>query len=217
MNKHTLIPLALALAALLTACDTLAVKKADKNFERAWLAYTSLRTDKAAEYFSEAARYYEQALNQDPPSRVAKYPSSRIKAGMSNYFAGRYEQCIASMIAARRFGERLWEADLFTGLAHARLGNRDNAEGNFALFLEGRFMMPALNATVRARIAGLKNGEDTGRTAEAVEQAAQAQVVDIIRRTLSPSTVRPASERCDGAFWWRRSKQPCSASKDTAK
>lgn len=219
MNKQTLPALILALAAAiaLAACSTPPIKKADKNFERAWRAYTSLRTDKAYDYFTEAADHYEKALAQDPPSRVAQFPSSRVKAGMAHYFAGRYKLCIESMMAARRTGERIWEADLFTGLAHARLGDRNNAMGNLALFLEGLPPARMLFTVVRSELAALEAGEDLNRSADVLETAIQKQVVDDIRRTTSPNTIMPATERCSGTFWWRRNKQPCSASGDTGK
>ena len=214
MNRHTIPALILAVAAVLAACSTPPVKTADKNFERAWLAYTTLRTDKAYEYFAEAADYYEKALSLDPPSRVAQYPSSRVKAGMSYYFAGRYAQCIESMLASRRAGDRIWEADLFTGLAHARQGDRDNAIGNFALFLEGLPPVRTLFEIVRSQIAALETGADLDESADLLEKAVQEQVVTDIRVTVSPNTIVPISERCDGTFWWRHNKQPCSASRD---
>ena len=217
MNKYSLSALILALAAatVLTACSTPPVKTADKNFERAWLAYATLRTDKAYEYFAEASAHYAEALAQDPPSRVAQYPSSRVKAGMAHYFAGRYKQCIESMLASRRTGERIWEADLFTAMAHARLGDRDNAVGNLSLFLEGLPPVRMLFTTVRSELAALEDGEDLDRSADVLETTVQKQIVDDIRRTTSPNTIMPVTERCNGTFWWRRNKQPCSASRDT--
>ena len=217
MNRHSLSTLILALAAVVTlaACTTPPVKTADKNFERAWLAYTTLRTDTAYEYFAEAADFYEKALSEDPPSRVAQHPSSRVKAGMAYYFAGRYGQCIESMLASRRTGERIWEADIFTGLAHARLGDRDNAIGNFALFLEGLPPVRTLFEVVRAQVAALETGANLDENADLLEKAIQKQVIADIRTTVSPNTIMPVTERCNGTFWWRHNKQPCSASRDT--
>jgi len=216
MNRYFL-PILILAAALVAACSTPPVKTADKNFERAWLAYTTRRTAQAVGHFADAADYYEKALDEDPPSRVAQYPSSRVKAGMASYFAGRFEECIASMMAARHAGERIWEADLFTALAHARLGDRDNAVGNLALFLEGLPPVRALFGTVRAQLAALQGGADLDSVADLLEAAVQNQVIDDIRRTFSPNTVMPATERCNGTFWWRRNRQPCSASRDTGR
>jgi tetratricopeptide (TPR) repeat protein len=214
MNRHILPALILA-TALLAACSTPPVKTADKNFERAWLAYTTLRTDQAVGYFADAADDYAKALEADQPSRVAQYPSSRVKAGMANYFAGRFEECIASMAAARRTGERIWEADLFTALAHARLGDRDKAIGNLALFLEGLPPVRMVFEIAQVQLAGLQYGADLDRTADILEESVQKQIVEDIRLTLSPNTIMPVTERCNGTFWWRRNKKPCSASRDT--
>ncbi|MBG0791272.1 MAG: hypothetical protein H0S80_12335 [Desulfovibrionaceae bacterium] len=215
MNRQILIIPALIAVLLLAACNTPPIKTADKHFERAWLAYTTLRTDAAMGYFAEAADYYAEALEKE--SRVARYPSNRIKAGMSFYFAGEYERCIESMLDSRRTGERIWEADLFTSLAHARKGERDNAVGNLALFLEGMPPVRMLFDVVRTQVTAMETGADLGRSADLLEETLQKQVVDDIRRTLSPNTVMPLTERCNGTFWWRRNKQPCSASRDTGK
>lgn len=210
-HRHILPFLILAFFSVtaLAACSTPPIKKADKNFERAWLAFTSLRTDKAIDYFEEAAAYYEEAISQD--SRVADYPSSRVKAGMALYFAGRYEQCIDSMAASHHANERIWEADLFTGLAYARLGDAEHALKNLTLFMDGRPSPRQLFEAVKEQASALdEGGASLDHAADTLEKAMQNQMIAIIKTTLSTSTVKPDTEKCSGPFWWRRNKQPCS-------
>lgn len=215
-HKHIRPALILTLfaAATLIGCSTPPIKKANKNFERAWLAYTSLRTDKAYEYFQEASTFFEEAMTQDTPSQLARHPSNRVKAGISHYFSAQYDQCIESMSSSHRRGERIWEADLFTGLAYARLGDGDNALKHLALYMDGLPPMSALFAAVKEHARELNaGGISLDACADGLETALQKAIVTTIRQTVSSGTVMPHTEKCDGRFWWRRNKQPCSTSK----
>lgn len=101
--RKQLIPLLSALTILALALPALAdsVYTGDRNFERAWRVYVTRNNPKAEEYFTASAQAYAAALQKDPQERTMRFQSTRVKAGISMYFAGDYDLCIKTLTQAQ--------------------------------------------------------------------------------------------------------------------
>jgi tetratricopeptide (TPR) repeat protein len=197
---------------LTSACPAAAsARGGDRNFERAWRVFSNSQTDKAVEYFKKAAQEYAQALQEDPPSRTMRFPSTLIKAGISFYYAGDYDQCVKTMKLAVRKDERIWEADIYTALSQARQGDADAALKSLGLFLDSMSSQRFITNEVVSQMPGMKDGSvPLANGMELIEQSVQRQIVDNVVKTKNRRAGPIPKEQCSGPYWWRMSASPCS-------
>ncbi|MFH1914457.1 MAG: hypothetical protein ABIK45_09320 [Pseudomonadota bacterium] len=211
--KKTQIALLMALltAALLVpspATAWVSVRTGQKNFERAWLAYTSRRFDQANQHFVKAADAFGAGLAEDPPSRTAMFASNLTMAGMSLYYAGRYAEVGAPMHKVMDKENRVWEAPLYAALAAARLGDKATTVDLLTRYLKTSPTQPILSAEVRRQLDALDSGAPPlAQVTEAIDGAAFEQFDNNIN--FVGSRGGEMQEYCDGIYWWRSNKQPC--------
>ena len=207
-----LLTAALLISAAVPALAWRSVRAGDKNFERAWRAYTSKQTDKANRYFTDAADDYGQALKEDPPSRTTRFPTTLIKAGISFYQAKRYLECVDTMKLTHRRNERIWEADLFSALAYARLGDSEKTLKELALFMEALSSQRLITSAVTVQVKGLEDGSiSLDSAANTLESVTQQQFVKNVSINNSPQKSTIPNERCTGNYWWRYNATPCNS------
>lgn len=213
MNRHTKIILLFIVASILFAPPAFAwksVRVGQKNFERAWERYTMLEPDKANEFFKKSADAFAEALAADPPSKTARFISTLTMAGMSFYFADRYEESIDAMELVQRKEKKIWETNIFIGLAKARLGDETKAVEFLNLYLQSMPSQRVLSNAVTQQLEQLGTKSVTLIDATAnIDKALQLQFIENINWNNSRST-NPANERCSGSLWWRKNRAPCS-------
>ena len=185
------------------------VRTGQKNFERAWSAYLFKRQDRADEYFARAADAFGQALTENPPSRTTMFPSNLVQAGMSMYYAGRYDQAVNAMDKAIFKDDSLWEPFIYTAVSQARKGDSREALRFLQRYLKTNPNQPILSDEARRQIEGLQ-----GKSASledvvmAMEGALLQQFINNLNfRGRNPSSV---GGLCEGAFWWRNNRAPCA-------
>jgi len=209
--KKTII-ITLVIIALVATAAFASVKTGDRNFERAWRTYVSKQMDKARGHFTAAAQGYGEALKEDPPSRIALFPSTLLKAGIAFYYAGRYQECIDAMeMAHRKEEKKVWEASLFMALSQARMGNREQASKDLEQFRATMSSQRMITNEIQTQLARMGKGEATMEEAtQAIENATMLQFSENVKRNRSPRDVFPAVEQCGGTYWWRQNDAPCS-------
>lgn len=213
MNKYITPLLTIIVTFMLLAPPAFAwrsVRTGQRTFERAWLAYVSLQQDKADEFFKDAATAFSTALAVDPPSRTSQYASTLTMAGISFYYAGKYEECITTMELAHGKDNKIWEANIFIALSNARLGNKDNALEFLILYLQSMPSQRNLSKAVMQQIEDIETGsrsleEGIGQ----IEKALPLQFINNINLNNASRSSNPAIERCGGAYWWRKNRSPC--------
>jgi len=211
-RKRAIIFAALFCAATLCACAPTSVTSGDKNFERAWNAFAFNQKDKADAYFAVAADNYMATTREDPPSRTTRFPSTRVKAGIAFYYAGKYSACIKSMETAVRRNSKVWEVALFSGLAYARMGDKKNAIVSLNAFLDSLSSERVLTAAVIPQLKGLEDGTiEPQAAADVIETAFHAQVTNNISLNRTPQSSGDLTEHCSGTYWWRQNRQPCTS------
>lgn len=184
------------------------VRTGQKNFERAWSAYLYKRPDKASEYFGKAADAFGLALAENPPSRTTMFASNLTMAGISSYYAGRYDQAIDAMDKAINKDDTIWEAYLYTALSYARKGDKAKAEEFLKRYLKSNASQPILSDAAARQLTDLDT--DSGSlegVAPALEDAAYRQFINNVNFTgRYPATV---DGQCNSPFWWRNNRAPC--------
>ena len=214
MKKQIVVFLATALAVVLFASSALAwrsVRTGQKNFERAWSAYLFKQPDKAQGYFVKAADAFAEALAETPPSRTTMFASNLAMAGISLYHAGRYQECIDAMAKAMTKDGRMWEAPLYTALSHARLGEAAKTVESLKAYLKTSPTQAILSEEVNRQLTNLETGSGSlDGAADAVDAAAFDQFSN--NETFTGPNASNGNERCDGVYWWRNNKSPCSQS-----
>lgn len=212
MKKYLIILLALCVTTALLTTSALAwrsVRTGQKNFERAWSAYLGKMPERADKYFAKAADAFGEALAETPPSRSTLFPSNLAMGGMSLYHAQRYEKCLSAMKKAAVRDSSMWEAPLYTGLSHARLGNRESAVKSLQDYLDSSPSQALLSAEVGKQMQALDLDEVTlQKVADLIDAAALEQFQS--NSKYSSRNYPSASEDCSGNRWWRRNKAPCS-------
>jgi tetratricopeptide (TPR) repeat protein len=213
MKKTPIIlTIALLAAAVLAPCTAGAwtsVRTGQKNFERAWSAYVFRRPDMAAKYFARAADAFGAGLAEDPPSRTTMFPSNLTMAGMSLYYAGRYQEVAAPMEKVMAKDDRIWEAPLYAALASARLGDAAGTIRLFKLYLESSPTQSILSGVVKRQLDALETGSPSlADVVAAVEQAAFDQFDANINQSIGRTS--NAQDECDGIYWWRFNRSPCA-------
>ncbi|WP_319542414.1 hypothetical protein [uncultured Pseudodesulfovibrio sp.] len=215
MHKITIFILTASLlfATAIPAQAWKSVQSGDRNFERAWRAYSSLQTDKADGYFSKSAAAYSDALKEDPPSRTARFPSTLAKAGISFYYAARYQECVDTMKLALSRDKRMWEPTLYTALSYARLGDSENTIKTLENFVTSLSSQRIISDAAALQIKALEAGSASPEAiADTLDTATQKQFIENISRNNSPRDVGLTAERCNGTYWWRRNMAPCHSS-----
>ncbi|WP_285906585.1 hypothetical protein [Pseudodesulfovibrio pelocollis] len=184
------------------------VRTGQKNFERAWLAYTFRRFDQASQHFAKAADAFGAGLAEDPPSRTTMFASNLTMAGMSLYYAGRHAEVAAPMRKVMDKENRVWEAPLYAALAAARLGDRAATVDLLTRYLKTSPTQPILSAEVRRQLDALDSGAPAlAQVADTIEGAAFEQFDNNIN--LVGSRGGEMRDYCDGNYWWRSNRQPC--------
>lgn len=200
--------LAVLLAAALPANAD--VRTGDRNFNRAWRVYVTKNNAKAVEYFKASAAGYQDALAAEPMERTMNFQSTQIKAGIAFYFAGQYDACVKIMKTALGDKDKVWDAALFMALAQGRLGDQDAMDASFKLFLDAnpsqRYITTELSKDQPAMTGGTLSLSDF---LDAMDAQTQQQFVVNVNRYDKRSGVIPATEGCDGQFWWRKNSSPC--------
>lgn len=212
MRRMLLLILVVLLAAAAFAPDSEAwipTRTGQRNFERAWAAFLSQRRDDAMTYFAKAADAYAQALAEKPPTRTTLFPSNLTMAGISAYYAGRYDLAIQALGMALDRDDSIWEGYLYTGLAYARQGNSAKAMEFLEKYVKSNPSQPILSSAVLAQVSAVETeGASLDQVAPAVEQGAFDQfhnnMLFVGNRADSPA------DGCSGAFWWRNNRAPCS-------
>lgn len=211
MKKTSIILLGAALAVVLLFPEAQAwrsVRTGQKNFERAWSAFVFKRPERADEYFAKAADAFSQALAENPPSRTTMFASNLTQAGMSMYFAGRYDQAIAAMDKAIFKDDTVWEPYLFTALSHARKEGAKEAVVFLKRYIKSNPGQPILSGEAQKQIEGLEKGAvSPDAAATALEHAFLVQIINNIN--FAGRNPADANGMCDQPFWWRNNRSPC--------
>ena len=214
MRKSLIIASAILLV-LGLALPTLAnpVNTGDRNFQRAWRVYVTRNNAKALEYFKASAQAYGEALQQDPVDRTMKFQSSLDKAGIAMYFAGQYDQSIKTLTEAQGEKDKIWDAALFIALSQGRKGDTEATLEAFDKFLEANPSQRLITTEMGRILPGVKDGTvKLSDAIDSIEQATQQQFVHNVQRNNRRNGMIPATEACNGPYWWRHNSAPCSAS-----
>lgn len=190
-----------------TAFAWRSVRTGQKNFERAWSALHFQRMDRAMEYFSKAAESFGQALAEQPPSRTTMFASNLTMAGMSLYYAGRYQECVDTMDKATSKDKRIWEGYLYKALSLASMEDKEGTIKALTAYIQSSPGQPILSSTVMKQLTDLET--DSGSLAEAIpaiENAAVSQFENNYNLQISPNE----NNQCSGQYWWRYNKAPCA-------
>jgi len=164
--------------------------------------------DKAIPHFKNAAAEYSEALQQDPPPRTMRFTSTLIKAGISFFYAGDYQQCIKAMGMAVKQNKKMWESPLFSSLAQAKLGNKEATFKSLQAFQDAQPSQRLISKAISAQLPGMQNGAvpfDTGMAT--IEKAVQDQFA--YNWTHKGNQRSTPLEACSGTFWWRNNPAPC--------
>lgn len=211
MRKISLILLAVIVLLTTVAPTTASVSGGDREFERAWRVFTARQEDRATDYFKAAAALYGEAMSEDPMGRTMRFQSTLLKAGISSYYAGQYDQSIKAMGLAVRKGERIWESDLYTALSYAMKGDKEKAMEFIGKFMDSMSSQRFITDAVQRQMPGLKAGTTSLEDGFAdIDDATKKQFVDNILRNSNRRTMGTPMEQCSGTFWWRLNAAPCN-------
>ncbi|WP_419785306.1 tetratricopeptide repeat protein [Pseudodesulfovibrio sp.] len=184
------------------------VRTGKSNFERAWSAFMFKRPEKAKPYFVEAADAFGQALAENPPSRTALFPSNLTMAGISSYYAGRYEQSLAAMQRATDKDDSIWEAYIYSALAQARQGDKAKTVESLKAYIRSNPSQSILSSEVQRQITDLEtDSASLEKVITPLEDALSRQFHNNVI-FVGPRADNP-SELCSGPFWWRNNRKPC--------
>ncbi len=190
-----------------TAFAWRSVRTGQKNFERAWSALHFKRMDNVDKYFTKAAEAYGQALAEKPPSRTTMFASNLTMAGMSLYYADRYQECVDAMDMAVKKDDRIWEGFLYKGLSLAAMDEKEEAVKAFIAYMKSSPGQPILSSAVEKQITDLETDSGTLTTAiPIIEKAA----VDQFQNNVTLQNTPRESEQCSAMYWWRYNKAPCT-------
>lgn len=203
------------LLVLTMALPTMAdqVSTGDRNFQRAWRVYVTRNNEKAMEYFKASAQAYGEALEQEPMTRTMRFQSSLDKAGIAMYFAGEYDQSIKTLTEAQGEKDKIWDAALFIALSQGRKGDKEAALKAFDKFLEANPSQRLITTEMGRVLPGVKDGSvKLSDAIDAIEKETQHQFVQNVARYNKRNGMIPATEACNGPYWWRYNSAPCSNS-----
>jgi len=211
MKKRFSLITTVCLLVILAATSALAgnaLRSGRKNFERAWSASFFLKEDKANTYYRAAAHAFEEALAQTPPSRTALFASNLAQAGISFYYAGKNDLCISTMDMAFKKDDRLWEAPLFSAMAHARKKAASATQTLLEKYMATSPGQPILSDEVSRQLESLDSTPLSLRTTVAkLEQAYRLQIRNNLK-SIGRGSEAPM-DLCNGNYWWRQNRTPC--------
>ena len=186
------------------------VRTGDRNFDRAWRVYVTRNTERALEYFKASAAGYADALKMDPLERTMGFESTQVKASIAFYFAGQYDACVKTAKTALGDKNKIWDAALFMALAQGRMGDQEAMKTSFKLFLDSnpsqRYITTELSKDLPALTGGTMSLADF---LDAMDSQVQRQFVDNVTSYNKRPGMIPATESCDGQYWWRKNSSPC--------
>ncbi|MGE4424258.1 MAG: hypothetical protein AB7D39_18305 [Pseudodesulfovibrio sp.] len=208
LSITTLLVLALALPAAADSVDI-----GNRNFERAWRVYVTRNNEKAMEYFKASAQAYGEALRQEPMDRTMGFQSSLDKAGIAMYFAGQYDQSIKTLTEAQGEKDKIWDAALFIALSEGRKGDKEATLKAFDKFLEANPSQRFITTEMSRVLPGVRDGSiKLSDAIDSIERETQHQFVQNVLRYNNRNGMIPATEACNGSYWWRNNSAPCSGS-----
>jgi tetratricopeptide (TPR) repeat protein len=197
--------------ALPAAADSVDI--GNRNFERAWRVYVTRDDAKATAYFKASAQAYGEALRREPMDRTMAFQSSLDKAGIAMYFAGQYDQSIKTLTEAQGENDKIWDAALFIALSQGRKGDKEAALKAFDKFLETNSSQRFITTEMSRVLPGVKDGTAKLSDAiDAIERETQHQFVQNVLQYNRRNGMIPATEACNGPYWWRYNSAPCSSS-----
>lgn len=187
------------------------VRIGEKNFERGWLRLSLGNREKAVEYFSVGAQAFAEALDEKPRRRQTSFPSNLIKAGMTFYFAERFEEVVPVMVQADSGYGLPWEVPMFSALASARRGSKADTiswlDAYFGLSAGQRLFSKAAR---EQRELLVQDKTSVGEAAKVLD-AAMIRQFWYNTGTQRQVTAR-GQDTCGGSFWWRHAFKPCRRS-----
>jgi tetratricopeptide (TPR) repeat protein len=208
ISTTTLLLLAMVLPAAASPVNT-----GDRNFQRAWRVYVTRNNEKAMEYFKASAKAYGEALRQEPMDRTMGFQSSMVKAGIAMFFAGDYDQSIKTLTLAQGEKDKIWDAALFIALSEGRKGDKEATLAAFDKVLAANPSQRLITSEMSRVLPGVEDGSvQLSDAIDAIEQATQNQFVQNVLRYNRRNGMIPATEACNGPYWWRHNSAPCSSS-----
>lgn len=211
MNKITLFIVALVtvMVSSLPAQAVSPVRSGDRNFQRGWKSLSFNNMDTALGHFRKAADAYARAMTEDADNHTLQFPSTKTKAGMSLYYAERYRECLDVMGQVPGQKKRLWEPAIYTALSHGFLGDKDAMTTWLGRYLDLLPGQPILSNEVKRQLQAMEAGSaSTLDAAAAIDTAILKQARNNI--VLRSRTLPFGLEKCNGAYWWRFNRAPCS-------
>jgi len=213
MNKFPVILIALIVMVLM-ALPSRALsptRVGEKNFERGWRHLMLSNRDKAVEEFVVGADAFAEALAEEPRSRYTNFPSNLTKAGMTMYFAGRFEESIDAMGEAFAGNRPPWEAPMFMALSYGRLGDEEKTMEWLKKYQGLEYGQRLFSTAVQEQMDNLMRHKAT------IDAVAEALDAAMIRQFLyNKQTMGQAyaygNDSCGGSFWWRYAMKPCKRS-----
>ena len=186
------------------------VRTGQKSFERGYDAYVSRQLDTARRHFVKSADAFQAAMATKPMPRTMRFEAALTQAGFSFYMAGRYEDSLNAMKLAAASNKRIWEARIFSAMAHARLGDDQSALAAIGAYFDTAPSQSILSQAAERQAELLERGEaHLPGVAQALENGLHRQLLRNTRFHQRPSAFK---DRCNGAFWWRYNDRPCRES-----
>lgn len=184
------------------------VRLGEKNFERGWLRLVDNSRDAANDHFSTGADAFAEALAQDPRSRSTNFDSNLTKAGMSFYYAGRYDESIKAMAEVYNEKTTLWESAIYPATAYAFLGDKTKTLEWLKVFHNMYSGQHDIANTAVRVIKDLEKGNmDVRQAAATLDKALTMQFIRNVG--LKGQNHVFGNEKCSGSYWWRFNRKPC--------
>lgn len=208
--SYTFKPIAvIALLATLAGC-TATLNVADQNFESARRNRLRGNEQVAQKDYLKAATAYEQSFAANRKDGKTPFLSSRLKAGMSLYWAGQPQEALDLFTSLYDAKDRTLETLVYGGLCAARLGDRDKAV-MFWSKLDAGHDVYILHQAVAKALAGLEDGSmNLDQAHDAVQTGLISQDRRNILQRVTPKSALSGDDTCSGRFWWRYNESTCS-------
>lgn len=210
MKRMPFFLVTLLVVGMLGACvPTLRV--ADGNFQKARHLRLAGLNEEAAPEYAAAATAYSKAFARRSEDGRTPFLSSRLKAGMSMYWTGRFKDAYELFDGLFEAGGRSLETIVYGGLSAAELDRHEEAVRMWSA-MDATHGMFILHEGIKAALAGLDEGSmNLRQAADHVRNALWKQDKRNVRISLKPQEQLNPPENCAGRFWWRYSQSPCPA------
>lgn len=208
MKKTLTIALILVVTVLLAAPSHALspTRVGNKNFERGWSMLIHGDRDGANEQFVTGAKAFAEALGEDPRSSYTDFTSNLTKAGMTFYYAGRYQEAVEVMGEVYGKDNRVWEAPIYAALAYAAMGDRENTLEWLKKYRESLATQYIISNAVVEQEKALADGVDIAAVAKELDDA----VVQQFWSNTGQKQSAMGNEKCGSSFWWRYAFKPCA-------